>query len=53
LFHVWGGIAFRGDQHRAQGSLNDQLLLGTLRDVGEGLEQRQPHAQVLDGFHIG
>ena len=51
--HFRGRIALGGDQRRAQGGLQVQLLLGTLGGVWQGREQLQPLGEVRDRFHIG
>ena len=53
VFHFWSGLALDGHQGGPQGGLHQQLVLGTLRRLWQGLEQLDPSGAVADGFQIG
>ena len=53
LFHLRCRVAFGGSQRCAQGDVHVHFSLDTIKGLWEHLEQRQPCAQVTDGFHIG
>ena len=53
LLHLGGSVALYGHQGRAQTDLQPKFLRGTLRSVGQGLEQRQRLVQVRVGLLIG
>src|SRR5436190_24024238 len=46
-------MTLRRYQSRAEGSLQEQLLLATLGSVRQGLKQLQPSSEVANRFHIG
>src|SRR5262245_26586778 len=52
VFYFPGRIAFGNYLRGAQGQLEREFLLDTLKSVREGVEQLQPLAEMADGFHM-
>ena len=52
-FHLGGTRTLAGEQRRAEGGLQDQLLLGALRAVGECCQRLEPLGEVRDRFGMG
>ena len=52
-FDFRGCNAFGGHQHRTEGDLHIQLVLGPLRGLWEGAEQLEPLGEVRDRFRVG
>ena len=50
LFDLRRRIAFGGHEHRAQGRLQEQLLLRALRGRRQSLQQLQRLGEMTDGF---
>ena len=53
VLHLGRCKPFRHLQCRAEGEVHGQSVLGTLRRLWQGCEQRDPGGAVADGFQIG
>ena len=53
VLHLGRSIALGGDQGRAEGTCQVQLVLQASVRLGQGRQDREPSSQVLDGFEIG
>ena len=53
VFRLGGGKALRDHQRRAQGGLQEELLLDALGGLRERLEHREPRRQVADRLQVG
>ena len=53
VLHLGRCVPFRYLQCRAEGNVQGQGLLGTLRRLWQGLEQLDPGGAVADGFQMG